>query len=755
MKKIRTLVCGSTFGQFYLEAIKQLPEQFELVGLLAKGSERSRQCAELYATPLYKELEELPDDIDLACVVLRTGVLGGEGTDLSLALLEKGIHVIQEQPVHHKDIAVCIKTARKRGVQFHVGNLYVHLPTVQRFIHSARVLLEHREALYLDAAFASQVSYPFVHILSQVLPRLRPWQTDSISRNEGPFHVATGTIGGVPAILRVHHEVNPEDPDNYLHLLHQITIGTDAGNVSLTDTHGPVVWRPRLHVPLHLKLAELAQSNNEHLEEKSTVYLGKDSPASYETIFTKLWPQAIARELLMMRQRMLYEETGAVDSIAQQILSCARQWHEMTSALGYPVLRPGSVHQPLSAEHLLAAAAQVDEMEVSRSSGVTNQIETASVVTEAGRAVHELFAAVDAESVRTFVERLDQSVMCAMIHTLQSFGLLIGTERTYSMADIKQVAATQHAPIIERWLRLLVARGVIDRCGDGYMGTHRISDAMLQNRWKGVREVWDGKLGPSLVIDYLLENAERLPHLIKGEDQAAWLLFPQGSMVYADALYRDTVIARYLNELIAETVVRIGATRQHIASSDMKKPLSIVEIGAGTGATTQAVAAKWGECTSWRCDYLFTDVSQFFLTTARDRFRHCSWMRFGIVDMEKNIVEQGLEEGCADIVIAAGVVNNAHHTDDTIGRLWQILAPGGWLLVTEPTREFSEILISQAFMMNHPHDERKQTGTTFLTIDQWRRVFERVGATELVILPETDHPLAQFGQTFFAVRKGD
>lgn len=107
--KIRTLVCGSRFGQFYLEAVKALPEQFELVGLLAKGSERSRQCAARFGVPLYTDAAQLPGGIDLACVVLRSGVMGGGGSELALALLERGISVLQEHPVHHKDMAACMK----------------------------------------------------------------------------------------------------------------------------------------------------------------------------------------------------------------------------------------------------------------------------------------------------------------------------------------------------------------------------------------------------------------------------------------------------------------------------------------------------------------------------------------------------------------------------------------------------------------------------------------------------------------------
>ena len=83
-KRLRVLVCGSRFGQFYLEALKLLPEsEYEIVGLFAQGSDRSQIGANHYQIPLYTDINQLPADIDLACVVIRSSVMGGVGTDLA------------------------------------------------------------------------------------------------------------------------------------------------------------------------------------------------------------------------------------------------------------------------------------------------------------------------------------------------------------------------------------------------------------------------------------------------------------------------------------------------------------------------------------------------------------------------------------------------------------------------------------------------------------------------------------------------
>ena len=90
MKNI--IVCGSRFGQFYIEALKRM-EGINIVGLLAKGSKRSCECANYYAIPMYASIDEIKEKVDVACVAVKTGTLGGEGAILAKQLLDKKINV--------------------------------------------------------------------------------------------------------------------------------------------------------------------------------------------------------------------------------------------------------------------------------------------------------------------------------------------------------------------------------------------------------------------------------------------------------------------------------------------------------------------------------------------------------------------------------------------------------------------------------------------------------------------------------------
>lgn len=52
MRKLRVIVCGVGFGRYYIEAILRLPDLFELVGILSRGSKNSIKLAEKYGVPL-------------------------------------------------------------------------------------------------------------------------------------------------------------------------------------------------------------------------------------------------------------------------------------------------------------------------------------------------------------------------------------------------------------------------------------------------------------------------------------------------------------------------------------------------------------------------------------------------------------------------------------------------------------------------------------------------------------------------------
>lgn len=333
--RLRVLVCGTTFGRIYLRGLAFLPEMFELAGILARGSLHSAEVARAHGVPLYTDVAQVPKaDIDVACVVVRSAVVGGAGADLALALLERGIHVLQEHPVHHDELAACLQMARRSGCLYRLNSFYPDVGPVARFIQMARRVLAVRRAMYVDAACSVHVLYPLVDILGQTLGGLRPWSfLAPADQGDGvPFIALNGTLAGVPLTLRVQNEMDLRDPDNHTHVLHRIVLGTDGGTLTLTDTHGLVLWSPRMHVERNGEGVLDMFSPEGNMALPATSVVGPLESPSFNAVFTDLWPGSIARSLARFHAAV---QAGNDDArLSQYHLTACRVWQELGKRLG-------------------------------------------------------------------------------------------------------------------------------------------------------------------------------------------------------------------------------------------------------------------------------------------------------------------------------------------------------------------------------------------------------------------------------------
>lgn len=353
---MRVVVVGALFGQVYLRAFGLPGLPFELAGILARGSDRSRGVADHHGVPLFTDIDQIPDDVRMACVVVRGGLLGGPGVELSKALMARGIHVIQEHPLHHDELADCLREARRHRVTYHLNPFYTNTAPVRRFIGAATALLRKQRPLYLDAACGFQVAYSLLDIIGQVLGKVRPWSLGELAPTPAdlahvtdldvPFRSLDGVIGGVPVTLRIQNQMDPADPDNYAHLMHRVILGTEAGNLELVGTHGPVVWSPRPDFPRAVRDPAAdphfdyrnpdAEALASHLEVPSAGVLGPAATPGYREIFESVWPAGVAHALLRLRRDALAGDPAS--RRGQYHLTLCQLWQDITARLGPPEL---------------------------------------------------------------------------------------------------------------------------------------------------------------------------------------------------------------------------------------------------------------------------------------------------------------------------------------------------------------------------------------------------------------------------------
>jgi thiazolinyl imide reductase len=350
---LRVLVCGTNFGRLYAQAVRNRPG-YELAGLLARGSQASRSYARELGVPLYTSVAELPaGEADMACVVVGSAVSGGKGTELAQELMSAGLHVLQEHPLHLDELTACVRHAHRHGVQYRMNTHYPQVGPVREFIATAQRLAQHQKVLFVDAATPVHLMQPLVDILGRALGTLRPWRFAQLplppeDLGPQPFRSVQGVLGGVPLTLRVHHQLDPADRDNHALHWHRISIGTRGGVLTLADTHGPLLWSPRMHAyrDADHRLI-LTGPGTAHLDLETTSVAGTGTAGTFRTVLTELWPEAIGRALDELAEAV---RTGTSPlASAQYNLAVCQVWSDLAALLGPPEVVHPPLPQPLPA----------------------------------------------------------------------------------------------------------------------------------------------------------------------------------------------------------------------------------------------------------------------------------------------------------------------------------------------------------------------------------------------------------------------
>lgn len=360
----------------------------------------------------------------------------------------------------------------------------------------------------------------------------------------------------------------------------------------------------------------------------------------------------------------------------------------------------------------------------------------------------ERYALLSGEEVKETVDQMNAASLLSILGYLQGEGFFVEEGQQASEKEL-----LMHLPmdprfefVIERWLMVLTQNGYLRKEGSLYQRDHwMVTKEELSRRWESALRLWRERLGPESVGRYFYESAASLAGQLKGEVKANYLLYPEGRNEIANDLYRNTMIAWYLNQKIAQVVVGLLESIEKVR---------ILEVGAGTGATSDVVLSCIREkgLEGRLAEYCYTDLSPYFLTEARKRYEDAPWLVTGEVDVNAPVVSQGIEAHSYDVIIAAGVINNVDDTVSTLKYLSQCLREDGVLLVSEAVGEAIQMLISQVFMMQKAKDARENANQTFLSRETWLEAFEGAGFMLKDCLPPKGHKLYPLQQVLFVLK---
>ncbi|MEM9400817.1 MAG: AMP-binding protein, partial [Verrucomicrobiota bacterium] len=346
------------------------------------------------------------------------------------------------------------------------------------------------------------------------------------------------------------------------------------------------------------------------------------------------------------------------------------------------------------------------------------------------------------ESVEEAMHNLDTAVFYSMLRAMHNMDFF-HPEKSSTLEEIlnsDQILPKNHW-LVRRWVSLLTDKNLLNQQKDeGLQCMVDATEKEENEHWEKAASSWTADMGSAKFIEYIRNNTRVLPELLNGKQDPVALLFPEGSDEYVEALYFENAMVNYLNKAICALLARLADEKQG--------HLRILEIGAGTGATTIKIIEH---LKTYSFDYLFTDVASAFVSAAKSKFSSVENMRFGVYDVDKDYRKQGLAPNSFDVIVAAGVLENSRNIPNALQQIKELVCPNGWFVYTEPTLEHPWILASQAFMMQEPQDELRLL-SSYLDRQSWYDLTAELGKGPVFHLPKPEDHISRLGVHLYATQ---
>lgn len=279
---------------------------------------------------------------------------------------------------------------------------------------------------------------------------------------------------------------------------------------------------------------------------------------------------------------------------------------------------------------------------------------------------------------------LERYCAILIINEFAKKGYFIHGNETYTLSDFVKILKVRnnYLRLLTEIIEILHKHGYLKIEGDKLITTDSINEVCGQNI-EDLRNRFEDAHSGIVSHIYLLNHC--IPHLfeiMEGQTLATDILFPNSSMDLVKPVYGDNPGADYYNRLVVEAVV---AYVEEIRENEPNRTIRILEVGAGTGGTSKDVlyeiSKKYQNIT-----YMYTDMSNAFLNYGRTMYgRRYDFMEFGLLNVEKDPIEQGFVPYSYDIVIGANVFHATKNLRTVMEHMKMLLRSSGWMVVNEIT----------------------------------------------------------------------
>lgn len=266
----------------------------------------------------------------------------------------------------------------------------------------------------------------------------------------------------------------------------------------------------------------------------------------------------------------------------------------------------------------------------------------------------------------------------------------------------------------------------------------------LWEEWERNKRSWTEDTNLRAQVLLVEVTLRALSEILTGKIPATDIMFPKGSMHLVEGIYKHNKVADYFNEVLSD---KVATFLEHRLKQHGGTRVRILEIGAGTGGTTSIVLDKLKSFQQDIEEYCYTDISKAFLKHGErvygDRY---PFLKFEVLNIEETVIEQGIDVGKYDIVIAANVLHATRNIRRTLRNAKSLLSNNGLILLNEISDKsiFTHLTFGllEGWWMYEDPAVRIQ-GCPGLYPSKWKKLLEIEGYHHVSFLAAEDTELGQ------------
>lgn len=305
-----------------------------------------------------------------------------------------------------------------------------------------------------------------------------------------------------------------------------------------------------------------------------------------------------------------------------------------------------------------------------------------------------------------------------VLQAFEELGVEFVPGKKFSQHDFMgQYGVTQtQSRFLNRLFQMLEEESVLERSGRDWKMRSLPTTDFGQKRTGGVNYAFSGIHTEAALLH---RCGSALAPILRGEADPVQILFGDEEN-NAGKLYDQSVGARLMNDSLQEVLKKI------LAHTGPGTPLRILEIGAGTGATTACILPPLADLPHGQIEFLFTDISSGFFAKAKEKFQHYPFVSYQTLDIEKDPAAQGFEYGQFHLVIAANVLHATKGLHESISHIRSLLSKNGLLLLLEGTAKskWIDLVFGSTEGWWKFRDAELRKAHPLISTDQWRQILE-------------------------------